>query len=50
MRLGRGRRLRLYLELSILVKLFKVERGSDEIIKLVSILDKDPKWYAASSS
>jgi predicted nucleic acid-binding protein len=33
-----------------LVKLSKAERGSDEIIKLVSILDKDPKWYAASSS
>jgi hypothetical protein len=33
-----------------LVKLFKAERSSDEIIKLVTILDKDPKWYAASSS
>ena len=33
-----------------MVKLFKAERGSDEIIELVSILDKDPKWYAASFS
>ncbi len=33
-----------------MVKLFKAERSSDEIIKLVSILDKDPKSYAASSS
>ena len=33
-----------------MVKLFKAERSSDEIIKLVSILDKDPKWYATSSS
>ncbi len=33
-----------------MVKLFKAERGSGEIIKLVSILDKDPKWHAASSS
>jgi len=31
------------------VKLFKSETGSDEMIQLVSILDKDPKWYAISS-
>ena len=33
-----------------MVKLFKAKRGSDEIIELVGVLDKDPKWYAASSS
>ena len=32
-----------------MVKLFKAEPGSDETIRLISTLDKDPKWYAASS-
>src|SRR5260370_16784371 len=41
--------MRLYLEPSILVKLFKAESGSDEIIRLITLLDKEPKWYAASS-
>jgi hypothetical protein len=31
------------------VKLFKYETSSDEMIRLVSILDEDPKRYAASS-
>ncbi len=41
--------MRLYIEPSILVKLFKAEDGSDEIIRLVSVLDDDPAWYATSS-
>ncbi len=41
--------MRLYLEPSILVKLFKAETGSDEAIRLVSLLDRESKWYAASS-
>jgi len=32
-----------------LVKLFKAETGSDDMIRLVSILDKYPKWYGTSS-
>ena len=41
--------MRIYLEPSTLVKLFKAEAGSDQMIRLVSILDKNPKWYGTSS-
>jgi predicted nucleic acid-binding protein len=42
--------LRLYLEPSVLVKLFKEETGSDSIIRLISLLDKGSPWYGSSSS
>lgn len=32
-----------------MVKLFKAENGSEEIIRLIALLDKESKWYAASS-
>ncbi len=32
-----------------MVKLFKAETGSDRVIRLVSLIDKNRKWYGTSS-
>lgn len=32
-----------------MVKLFKAESGSDRVIRLVSLIDKNPSWYGISS-
>jgi hypothetical protein len=37
------------LEPSALVKLFKAETGSNQMIRLANILDRNPKWYGTSS-
>src|SRR5271157_3055988 len=42
--------MRLYLEPSILVKLFKNERDSDKVIEIVSMMDRDDTWSACTSS
>ncbi len=42
--------MRLYLEPSVIVKLFKREDGSDKMIEIISRTDKDGTWSAYTSS
>jgi predicted nucleic acid-binding protein len=41
--------LRLYLEPSVLVKLFKTENGSAKMVDVLSAVDRHRKWYACTS-
>lgn len=42
--------MKLYLEPSVLVKLFKSEADSDKVIEIVSTIDGDHTWSACTSS
>jgi predicted nucleic acid-binding protein len=42
--------MRLYLEPSVLVKLFKSENDSDKMIEIISRTDKDGTWSAYTST
>lgn len=41
--------MRLYLEPSVLVKLFKREQDSGKMIDLIAVMDKEKKWFACTS-
>jgi predicted nucleic acid-binding protein len=45
----RGRSLKLYLEPSVLVKLFKREQDSAKMIDLIAVVDEKKGWYACTS-
>ena len=42
--------MRLYIDSSVLVKLFKMEVGSDKAIEVVATLDKEKSWVGFTSS
>lgn len=42
--------MRLYLDSSILVKLFKMENDSDKAVEVVALLDKEKSWRGYTSS
>jgi len=42
--------LRLYLEPSVLVKLFKKERDSAKMIDLIGTIDSQGEWFACTST
>ena len=41
--------MRLYLEPSVLVKLFKREHDSTKMIDLIAVLDEEKQWFACTS-
>lgn len=41
--------MRLYLDSSVLVKLFKIESGSDGIVKIIAAMDKEQDWLGYTS-
>ncbi|MFQ6135361.1 MAG: type II toxin-antitoxin system VapC family toxin [Nitrososphaerales archaeon] len=41
--------MRLYLEPSILVKMFKREEGSDKVTEVISSIDSRPEWVGHTS-
>ena len=41
--------MRLYLEPSVLVKLFKREQDSGKMVDLISVVDEDRRWFACTS-
>lgn len=41
--------MRLYLEPSVLVKVFKLEESSDKMLGLVGLLDRKEGWYGFTS-
>lgn len=41
--------MKLYLEPSVLVKMFKREEGSDKVLEVISSIDSRPEWVGRTS-